>query len=150
MLLDSVVIFMEKFSIYNISTCIVAIIIIRWTSRHIKNSGKYVEADCKITFSKDKIIWEYIDIDLPIYKGKSHVIYIIECNRIKNISLSNEIESIRVECSPQVKYINEKKIRNIDYRKKNKSCVLIIYNYKLDEIKKLFMKYISKKIDIVD
>jgi hypothetical protein len=150
LLLDIVVILMEGFSAYTIFSFVAAVIIILWTSVHIKNNGKYEETDCKITFSKSKIVWEYLNINMPIYKGQAHIIYNIDAEKIKSISLSNKIQSIRVECSPLVECINEKKKKTVDYRKNNKSCVLIIYNYNVDEIRDLFLQYIGKTVDIID
>ena len=141
---------MEGFSAYIVFTSIVALIIILWTSGYIKNNGKYQETDCKITFSKNKIIWEYPNISMPVYKGQVHIIYNIDAENIKNISQSNEIKSIRVECSPMIEYIRGGQKRIIDYRKNEKSCVLIIYNYNLDEIKALFLKYMGKTVDVID
>lgn len=87
---------------------------------------------------------------MPIYKGKVHIIYNIDTENIKNISISNKIQSIRIECSPVIEYIRGEHKKIIDYRKNKKSCVLIIYNYNLDRIKELLLKYIGKTIDVVD
>lgn len=150
LLLNVVIILMEGFSVYIVCTSIIALVIILWTSKCIKNNGEYQETNCKITFLENKIIWEYPDINMPIYKGKVHIIYNIDTENIKNISISNKIQSIRIECSPVIEYIRGEHKKIIDYRKNKKSCVLIIYNYNLDRIKELLLKYIGKTIDVVD
>ena len=150
LILNIVIIMMEGFALYEVITIFISIIFIMWSNSNIKESGEYIDAECKINFSEDKIRWEYININLPKYKGATNIIYLIDRDKIKNISLSSEINSIRVECSPLVRYISDSKEKEFDYRIKNKSCVLIIYNYDLEKLKKLFTKYTDKEIEQID
>lgn len=149
-LLVLVVIVMEGIQLETMITFAAAIIIIIWTHFHSKRTGHYIQAECKISFSKNKIVWEYPNINMPAYKGTSSIKYTIDASKIINVSISSEINSLRLECLPLVEYKGQRKHKIIDFSHRREACVLIIYNYNLDTIKSLFDEYINVKIDIVD
>ena len=150
LILDLLLIVMEGTEIVNTITCILAIMIILHTRKNIKNSGYYMQAECRIIFSTENIIWEYPKVTLPIYKGKYKIRYEIDINKIKSIIFSKKLQSCRVECSPLIKYIGEKRNKIIDFRKNNKSCILIVYNFDMQHLEYLFRKYTGMQIDVID
>lgn len=144
LILSSVVIIMEGVTFFRGFSVFAAIIIVIWSKTQDKKAGEYVEADCKISFSDNCIRWEYPDITLQPGKPNSHVIYNFSSDDIKNITVSSEMGSMRVECSPVVEYITGGNHKTIDFRKGNKSCVLITYNYNIYELEDLFRQYTGK------
>lgn len=150
LILQIVNIAMGETTIQNVGTAALALLGIIWIRSDMKASGKYVNTKCKITFSKDKIVWEYPEMDPGSSKSMSSIKYDIDTDKIKNISISHDIMSLRLECSPVIEYISFGKKKREDYREKNKSCVLIIYNYDLKVLQRLFGRYTGKEIEFVD
>lgn len=149
LLFNTIVIIMEGISLYSGFTTFAAVVIILWALYQKNNDGQYIEVDCRIAFSRDKIIWEYPSITLQPNKPDSHVIYKIEPESIINISVSRELGSMRVECAPLAECTYKGKEETVDYRKSKKPCVLITYNYNIDELMDLFRKYTGKEITVI-
>ena len=148
--LQCIVVLMEGPSFAKIFMAAAAAAGIICISRYRKIIGYYEEAQCRISFSEEMIIWEYPEIILPINKGKCSLKYVIQRDEIKSIALSNQLQSVRVECSPVAEYNSGKKRKSLDYRNGNKNCILVIYNYDLNELQRLFSRYVKTNIYVID
>lgn len=117
---------------------------------NVKRRGHYTETECRIRFEEKRIQWDYPGIDLDDGKGMVSLQYDIDGNKIKNISVSHELRSIRLECSPLLSYGRKGVIKTIDYKKGNRSCVLILYYDDMARMQELINKYIHVRMQTVD
>lgn len=147
--LNVIALIMGMLSSMYIIAAISAMILIAWTSGNLKSSGEYINTDCKIIFFKNQIIWEYPSIDLHNGMGRLHARYTIDKEAIIDVAMSNQLQSVRLKCRPVVDIINRKS-KMIDYKKKHKSCILILYNYDINRIKNLYEKYLGIDVKIID
>lgn len=117
---------------------------------NVKRRGHYTETECQIRFEEKRIQWDYPGIDLGDGRGTVSLGYDIAAHKIKNISLSHEMRSIRLECSPLIYYDYKGMVKTIDYEKKDKSCVLILYHDNVSRIRDLLNQYTHVKIQAID
>lgn len=150
-LCNIVLFIMEGISIENLIWTIAAIILIIYTRNELKIKGKYIVCDCKLTFAYNQLIWEYPQIDMQDGRGLAKIVYKMDAERINRVALSEELQSIRVECSPVVEYMNSKnKSDTLDFQKSRKKCILILYNYDIRVVEEKIKNYLNIPVHEVE
>lgn len=121
-----------------------------WYRKYLSRKGKYVEQFCVLRFGPGKLEWEYPHMCIEGTSRKIYVIYTILSQDIQEIALSHEMRSVKIDSKPVMVTVERGKEKTTDFRKQNKKCTLILYYDKIEEIKRLIEKYLSKDINIYD
>ena len=118
-----------------------------WCVMEGKHQGRYIESLCVLKFHIHELEWEYPE--LKTEKTKLHVLYQIKAESIKDIAVSHELKSLRLNSRPVMTVENGKR-KITDFSRNKKDCVLVLYYEGIDYIAGLFEKYLDIQSYVVD
>ncbi len=142
---------MEGIKEVSITTLIFAIVMIGWSKTNMKRVGRYVESLCILNFSNNMLIWEYPELDMDNRREVVCAKYTVTAESIVDVALSHRMQSIRLACKPIIENTDSsgrKKMTNC--QEKNKQCILIMYDEKVEYVQYLIQKYLNVQVNIVD